>query len=219
MHLFYIVTFFVFGIVFGSFFNVIGIRVPKKISFHNDRSYCPQCETQLRFFELIPILSYIMQGGKCRSCKTKISFVYPFIELSTGLLFTYAYLYFGLQLELIVALLLISLLMIIFVSDIFYMLIPNKVLLFFLPLILIARIFIPLDPWYDALIGALVGYVLLAVIIIVSKGGDGCRRHEVIRCPWLCIRMEKSLAYIFPSSIIRRSNWWGFNAWEKSEKG
>lgn len=202
MHLFYIVTFFVFGIVFGSFFNVIGIRVPKKISFHNDRSYCPQCETQLRFFELIPILSYIMQGGKCRSCKTKISFVYPFIELSTGLLFTYAYLYFGLQLELIVALLLISLLMIIFVSDIFYMLIPNKVLLFFLPLILIARIFIPLDPWYDALIGALVGYVLLAVIIIVSKGGMGAGDMKLFGVLGFVLGWKKVLLTFFLAALF-----------------
>lgn len=170
---FTIIILFVFGTVFGSFFNVVGIRVPKKIPFHNDRSHCPHCEHQLRFFELIPVLSYVIQGGKCRSCKAKISFMYPFVELMTGLLFAYAFIRLGLQLELIVALLLISLLMIIFVSDMYYMLIPDKVLLFFLPLFIIARIFIPLNPWYDAIIGAVVGYVLLAVIIIVSKGGMG----------------------------------------------
>lgn len=173
MELFYSIIFFLFGIVFGSFFNVVGIRVPKKISFHNDRSYCPNCERQLRAYELIPILSYVIQAGKCRTCKTNISIVYPFVELSTGILFAYAYFYFGLQLELIVALIFISLLMIIFVSDLYYMLIPNKILLFFLPFIVLARIFIPLDPWYDALIGAVVGYLLLALIIIVSKGGMG----------------------------------------------
>lgn len=173
MDIFAISMLFIFGTVFGSFFNVVGIRVPKKIPFHNDRSRCPHCEHQLRFFELIPVLSWLVQGGKCRSCKTGISFMYPFVELSTGLLFAFAYLHIGLQLELIVALLFISLLMIIFVSDMYYMLIPDKVLLFFLPLFIVARIFIPLDPWYDAIIGAVVGYGLLAVIIIVSKGGMG----------------------------------------------
>lgn len=167
------ITLFIFGTVFGSFFNVVGIRVPKKISFHNNRSYCPHCERQLQFYELIPVLSYVLQRGKCRTCRTNISIVYPFVELSTGLLFASAYMYFGLQLELIVALLFISLLMIIFVSDIYYMLIPDKILLFFLPLFIIARIFIPLDPWYDAVLGAVLGYVLLAIIIIVSKGGMG----------------------------------------------
>lgn len=173
MKFFYMITLFIFGTVFGSFFNVVGIRVPKKISFHNNRSYCPHCERQLQFYELIPVLSYVLQRGKCRTCRTNISIVYPFVELSTGLLFASAYMYFGLQLELIVALLFISLLMIIFVSDIYYMLIPDKILLFFLPLFIIARIFIPLDPWYDAVLGAVLGYVLLAIIIIVSKGGMG----------------------------------------------
>ena len=67
----------------------------------------------------------------------------------------------------------ISLLIIIFVSDYNYMLIPNKILLFFLPIFIIARILIPLDPWYDAVVGAVVGYVLLAIIILVSNGGMG----------------------------------------------
>jgi len=173
MDYFYIIIFFVFGTVFGSFFNVVGIRVPEKIPFHNDRSYCPNCDNQLRFYELIPVLSYMFQRGKCRSCKVNISFIYPFVELSTGVLFAYAYIHVGLQLELIVAILLISLFMIVFVSDMFYMLIPNKVLLFFLPLFIVLRIFIPLDPWYDMIIGAGVGYVLLAIIIIISKGGMG----------------------------------------------
>src|SRR5699024_1142065 len=144
MDIFYIITLFIFGTVFGSFFNVVGIRVPKKIPFHNDRSYCPKCKHQLRFYELIPVLSYVIQGGKCRSCQANISFMYPFVEFTTGLLFAYAYFHIGFQLELIVALLFISLLMIIFVSDMYYMLIPDKVLLFFLPLFIVARIFIPL---------------------------------------------------------------------------
>lgn len=173
MELFFIITFFIFGSLFGSFFNVVGMRVPKQIPFHNDRSYCPTCKTKLQFYELVPILSYILLGGKCRTCKTEISFIYPFIELSTGLLFSFAYIYFNFQLELAVALIFISLLMIIFVSDYYYMLIPNKILLFFLPIFIILRIFIPLDPWYDAVIGAVVGYVLLAVIILISKGGMG----------------------------------------------
>lgn len=173
MELFYIISFFIFGTIFGSFFNVVGLRVPKNIPFHNDRSYCPNCKKQLRFFELIPIVSYLIQGGKCRNCNAKISFIYPFVEFMTGFLFSFSYVMLSFQLELIVALLFISLLMIIFVSDYNYMLIPNKILLFFLPIFIIARILIPLDPWYDAVVGAVVGYVLLAIIILVSNGGMG----------------------------------------------
>lgn len=173
MEILYIISFFIFGTIFGSFFNVVGLRVPKKIPFHSDRSHCPNCKRQLNYYELIPIISYVIQGGKCRNCKTKISFIYPFVEMMTGLFFAFSYIKLGFQLELIVALIFMSLLMIVFVSDISYMLIPNKVLLFFLPFIIVARIFIPLEPWYDAIIGAVVGYVLLAIIIIASKGGMG----------------------------------------------
>lgn len=173
MTLYYSIFFFVFGAVFGSFFNVVGLRLPKKEPFHDDRSYCPHCKTELTAKELIPIVSFIIQVGKCRTCKARISPLYPMIELATGLLFLYSFLQFNLRIELITAILFISLLMIVFVTDITYMLIPNRLLLFFLPLFIIMRIYEPLRPWYDAIIGAIVGYGLVAIIIIVSKGGMG----------------------------------------------
>lgn len=173
MTLYYSIFFFVFGAVFGSFFNVVGLRLPKKEPFHDDRSYCPHCKTELTAKELIPIVSFIIQVGKCRTCKARISPLYPMIELATGLLFLYSFLQFNLRIELITAILFISLLMIVFVTDITYMLIPNRLLLFFLPFFIIMRIYEPLSPWYDAIIGAIVGYGLVAIIIIVSKGGMG----------------------------------------------
>jgi len=63
--------------------------------------------------------------------------------------------------------------MILFVSDITYMIIPDKILLFFLPLFILMRIVSPLDPWYDAIIGALVGFFMIAIIIVLSRGGMG----------------------------------------------
>lgn len=206
MEIFYLVSFFIFGTILGSFYNVIGLRVPKKIPFHNDRSYCPNCNKQLKYYELIPIISYVIQGGKCRNCKTKISFIYPFVEFMTGLLFVFSYIKLGFQLELIVAIIFMSLLMIIFVSDISYMLIPNKVLVFFLPIIIVARIFIPLEPWYDAIIGALVGYVLLAIIIIASKGGMGAGDMKLfgvmgIVLGWKSILLTFFLAALFGAVI------------------
>jgi leader peptidase (prepilin peptidase) / N-methyltransferase len=85
-----------------------------------------------------------------------------------------AYLVVGWSYELIVALLLISLLAIIFVSDIRYMLITNNILLFFAPFFILLRLTIaPLDPWWDALVGAGIGFGLLLLIAVVSKGGMG----------------------------------------------
>ncbi|MBB6445867.1 leader peptidase (prepilin peptidase)/N-methyltransferase [Bacillus benzoevorans] len=137
------------------------------------RSHCPQCGHTLGALELIPVLSYVFQGGKCRQCKAGISPLYPIMELTTGLLFLFAALMLGWTPELFVALTLISLCIIVFVSDYTYLIIPDKVLLFFLPLFVLERIFIPLSPWWDSLLGAGTGFGLLLLIAVVSKGGMG----------------------------------------------
>lgn len=202
MDYFYMFALFMLGITFGSFFNVVGIRVPKSIPFHKDRSHCPTCDKQLNYYELIPLLSYLIQAGKCRKCQTPISFIYPLIELLTGLLFAYAYFHFGMQLELVVALIFISLLMIVFVSDMYYMLIPNKVLLFFLPILIVARIFVPLDPWYDALFGGVVGYVLIAIIILASKGGMGAGDMKLFGVIGLVLGWKLTLLTFFLAAFF-----------------
>lgn len=164
---------FIYGLLLGSFYNVVGLRIPVKQSIVAPRSACPNCHHQLTWFELIPVLSYVIQGGKCRQCKTVISPIYPLVELTTGLLFVSAPLVLGWTSELFVAWTLISLFMIIFVSDITYMLIPDKILLVFAGIFLLERILIPLSPWWDSLLGAAIGFTLLLLIAIVSKGGMG----------------------------------------------
>lgn len=202
MELYYIIVFFVAGTVLGSFFNVVGLRLPKKITFTNDRSYCPNCNHQLRWFELVPIISYVIQLGKCRSCKEKISPIYPFVELLTGFLFAFSYYKIGFDLELTLMIILVSMLMIIFVTDITYMRIPNKILLFFLPFIIIMRIISPLDPWYNAIIGAIVGYVLIALIIIVSKGGMGAGDMKLLGVLGIVLGLGKVLLTFFIAALI-----------------
>ncbi len=173
MYLLYYVLILLYGLLLGSFFNVAGLRIPAGESIVKPRSHCPKCGHTLGALELIPVLSYVFQGGKCRQCKAGISPFYPIIELTTGLLFLFAALMMGWTGELVVALTLISLCVIVFVSDYTYMIIPDKVLLFFLPLFIVERIFIPLTPWWDSLLGAAVGFGLLLLIAVVSKGGMG----------------------------------------------
>lgn len=170
---FLLIYIFIIGLTLGSFFNVVGLRVPQKQSIVAPRSACPKCKHQLKPYELIPVLSYVIQGGKCRQCKVRISPLYPFVELLTGVLFAAAPLVLGWSAELFVAWTLISLFMIIFVSDITYMIIPDKVLLVFMGIFLLERIFIPLDPWWNSLLGAAVGFFLLLLIAVISKGGMG----------------------------------------------
>ena len=162
-----------YGIFLGSFYNVVGLRVPAGKSIVYPGSHCPSCGHKLKPLELIPVLSYFIQKGKCRGCGSRISPIYPSIEFLTGVLFATAPLIVGWTPELIIALTLISLFIIIFVSDIAYMIIPDKVLVVFAGIFLLERIFIPLTPWWDSLVGGAIGFVLLLVIALVSKGGMG----------------------------------------------
>ncbi len=127
----YFVIFFILGTIFGSFYNVVGLRLPQGESIISPPSHCPKCQTKLKARELIPIVSYLLQKGKCKHCHTKISPVYMVFELVTGLLFGLAYLSFGLSLNLIIALTFISMLIIVIISDYKYMIINDEVLIVF----------------------------------------------------------------------------------------
>jgi leader peptidase (prepilin peptidase) / N-methyltransferase len=173
MEFFVIIYLLLLGVTLGSFFNVVGLRVPIGQSIVKPRSACPNCKHLLGPLELIPVLSYLLQRGKCRQCKVGISPLYPIIELITGLLFMSAPIIMGWTSELWIAWTLISLLVIITVSDLAYTLIPDKILLFFSAVFLIERFLIPLETWWDSLLGSAIGFSLLLIISIISKGGMG----------------------------------------------
>jgi leader peptidase (prepilin peptidase)/N-methyltransferase len=82
---------FIFGLIFGSFANVVIYRIPRKLSIIKPRSQCPSCNTQIRAFDNIPLISFIILGGKCRKCGQKISWRYPMVELTNGLLYLLAF--------------------------------------------------------------------------------------------------------------------------------
>ena len=87
MNIFLYVIIFIIGTVFGSFYTLAVYRIPKNIDIVKKHSYCPNCNHKLGFFELIPILSYICLGGKCKSCKQKIRIRYLLLELLGGISF------------------------------------------------------------------------------------------------------------------------------------
>src|SRR5690625_2212421 len=109
---------------------------------------------------------------------------------------------FDFQIEQIIALLLISMLIIIFITDITYMLIPNKILLFFLPLFIIIRFIVPLDPWYIAWVGVIFGYVLIALIIIASKGGMGAGDMKLFGVVGIVLGLSHVLLTFFLAAIF-----------------
>ena len=97
---------FLFGIIIGSFLNVLIYRIPLKLDFVKGRSFCPSCHHELGALDLFPVFSYLFLKGKCRYCHEKISWRYPLIELLTGILFTGVYLRFGFSLTSVIGILL-----------------------------------------------------------------------------------------------------------------
>ncbi len=90
---FFVVVFFILGLIIGSFLNVVIFRLNTSRSF-GGRSGCMSCLNKLSWYELIPVLSFVGLRGRCRSCKTKISIQYPLVELATGILFALLFLKF-----------------------------------------------------------------------------------------------------------------------------
>ena len=136
-----LIIMFILGLVLGSFYNVVGLRLPKGESIVFPSSHCLNCNHKLSWYENIPLLSFIFLKGKCRSCKEKISIIYPLIELLTGVLFALTYYIYGLNVNLLIGLILVSLVVVIFVSDSKYMiildspLVISSVLIFLIKLI------------------------------------------------------------------------------------
>ncbi len=131
MELYYSTLVFMFGLLFGSLFNVVGYRIPNGMSIVKPGSFCPKCRHELKWYELILVFSFIFQGGKCRKCKCKISWFYPIVESLTGVLFLISYLIFGFSPEFVFAILTASFLVIVIVSDFNYLVISDEVTIFF----------------------------------------------------------------------------------------
>lgn len=160
---------FIIGLFFGSFFNVVGIRIPEKETLLG-RSKCPNCKHELGVIELLPIIGYLILRGRCKNCKTHISVKYPMMEFITAILFVFSFVILHENMvEYILMVVFISLMVIITVSDLYYNIVPDMILIIFLPLIFGLRMFSPVIPWYDGLIGAVIGFLFMLLMSIYGK--------------------------------------------------
>lgn len=176
MTIYYTVICFIFGLVLGSFYNVVGCRLPKKESIISPSSHCTKCNHKLTFFELIPFFSYLFLGGKCKSCKQKISLFYPIIELMTGLLFMIAYLKFGFSVNFWILITLTSILAVVVVSDYEYMIICDEVLIIGNVLLLI-EIFIG-NGTKAVLMSVINGVIAFVIMWLIKLLGDFLFKKE-----------------------------------------
>ncbi|MCI6459280.1 MAG: prepilin peptidase [Clostridium sp.] len=181
MEIFIKIYVFIIGMIFGSFFNVCIFRIPEKQSVSNPPSHCPNCNTRLKPKDLVPVLSYLVSGRKCRYCKKEISSRYALVELLTGILFLLVYNRYLIDIATINYLVLISLLIIITFIDIDHYIIPDELVIIGSIFAIIFNLIFKVITIKESLLGALVcgGGILILVYIIefivkkeVMGGGD-----------------------------------------------
>lgn len=167
--IFYYIVVFLYGIVIGSFLNVCIYRIPNKESIARKRSHCMSCGYQLKWYDLIPLFSYLFLGGKCRKCKQKISVQYPLVEGLNGCLYLLIFSVYGLSIETLLYCLLGSALIVLSVIDFRTFEIPLGVNLFILALGLI-RVITDYTNWLSYGIGLLSVSLVLCIIFIATSG-------------------------------------------------
>lgn len=172
---------FVLGLFMGSFFNVIIYRLPRNESIVFPPSHCPKCRHRLYFFDLIPVLSYILLNSKCRYCREPISIIYPLTELLTAFSYILIYTYAQFNLVYLVYLLLIvSVFIIIFFTDLKYGVIPFQVVGFGLAAVIVYLLYTFSYAVFSVHILSAIGAFFFFLMLFVFTKGRGMGFGDVV---------------------------------------
>ena len=216
----------VLGLCVGSFLNVVIYRLPNEMSLSKPSSHCTSCGYSLKWYDNIPVLSYLMLGGKCRKCKEKISPRYMFVELLNAILwlacaFLFAEndIYYA-----IISAILCSVLICVFFIDLKHLIIFDRFHIIILCLGIVAIFFDTFTVWYDHLIGMLAGglvFLLLyfATILIYKKEGLGFGDVKLAFVVGLFLGWQKFLLAIIIATFLASVILLIVKAVKKKEKG
>lgn len=198
---------FFFGAVIGSFLNVCIYRIPAGVSIVTPPSRCPRCGVTIRWYQNIPIFSYLVLGGKCGSCRIKISLRYPIIEALTGALFVLVFFYFSLSLATLVYLIFVAALVVITFIDLDHQIIPDVISLPGIVVGFLCSFATPWLTWSDSLFGILLGggsLWLVAVLyeLLTKKEGMGGGDIKLLAMIGAFLGWKAILPIIFFSSLI-----------------
>lgn len=160
---------FLYGITIGSFLNVCICRLPKKENIVTTRSHCTSCGYQLKWYDLIPLFSWVALGGRCRKCKARISVQYPVIEALNGVLWLTIFFVYGISIETVLYCIMASALLALSVIDFRTYEIPFGFNLMIAALGLI-RVLTDLPNWTAYVIGFFAVSVPLYLLYFVTKG-------------------------------------------------
>ncbi len=198
---------FVFGICIGSFLNVCIFRLPESKSIVRPGSMCPNCSTPIRFYDNIPILSYIALRGKCRYCKAAISFRYPVVEFISGLFAVGIFLKYGIGLEAVIYYTFTAALLVITFIDVDHQIIPDVITLPGIPLFFAASFALPKITLVESILGILIGGGSLFLVawlyhLLTRKEGMGGGDIKLLAMMGAVIGWKGAFFTIFVASAI-----------------
>ncbi len=197
----------VVGTCIGSFLNVCIYRLPVSESIVFPKSKCPKCSQPIRWYDNIPVLSYIMLRGRCRECRVRIPVRYTVVEITTGLCALAVYKSYGLTLPAICYFIFIAALIVVIFIDIDHKIIPNTITLPGIPICFLLSFGIPDVTWKASLIGILAGGGSLFLVakgyqIVTHKDGMGGGDIKLLAMMGAFIGWQGVLFTIYVSSIL-----------------
>lgn len=193
---------FIFGSIVGSFLNVCIFRIPRGESIIAPPSHCPLCNSKIRWYDNIPILSYAILRGRCRSCRGKISPVYPTVEILTATSFLILFRQYGISPDFFIIAALTSALIVISFIDLRYKIIPDIIVY---PGMIVGATWVLGRHWSDLvyyLMGWLVGGGILYLAAVVSRGGMGGGDVKLGAMLGLFMGWERVLVALFLSFLL-----------------
>lgn len=197
---------FIFGLIVGSFLNVVIFRLDKNKSFLGGRSVCLNCGKKIAWYDNLPLLSFVILGGRCRFCKKNISWQYPLVELATAIIFAWFYWQFGLSLKFFALIIFSCFLLVIFIYDLKHYLILDKVVIPAMVVALLFNLCLGLS-FKDLILGGLIGGSFFAIQYYVSKGkwvGGGDIRLGILMglmLGWKFLLVALFLAYLLGAGV------------------
>ncbi len=198
---------FVLGLCIGSFMNVCIYRIPILKSIVSPGSTCMSCNQPIRFYDNIPVISYLLLRGRCRNCKTPFSFRYPLIELLSGLFALGAFLRWGMSAESLIYYGFIAVLVVITFIDIDHYIIPDVISLPGIPVGVIASFFLPEMTFKTSILGVLLGGGILYTVawtyqFFAHKEGMGGGDIKLLAMIGAFVGWKGVLVTLFIGSIV-----------------
>jgi leader peptidase (prepilin peptidase)/N-methyltransferase len=198
---------FIFGMMIGSFLNVCICRMPHDESVISPPSHCPQCSYQIRWYDNVPLLSYLLLQGKCRGCGAHISLQYPLVELLNGILTLFLFLRFGPTLVFAALFLFCSALVVVTFIDIEHQIIPDEISLTGIVIGFVLSFFLKGHNWLNSLLGILLGGGSLLLVAysyqwLTGKEGMGGGDIKLLAMMGAFLGWKAILFIIFSGSLV-----------------